>query len=217
MPGPGPHLIYTLGTGSALMSLSNGRFTPHHCVVYATNAFLGPDLGSFSEWLTSTLGIGENFGSSMMGFIHHPLYYILILGFPLSLFYAWLSRVAAQSNFLETFSGMALSRRQCILLFSAGSLSHFFLDHLFEILSTGWWKGRAPVNPDAVIVVGFLCTCLLGAFIYIHRVKPGKSVRSGGSQLIKLIAAIIFFYCLWCVSQIYLRDPPQPQLEKRQI
>jgi hypothetical protein len=37
------------------------------------------------------------------------------------------------------------------------------------ILSTGWWKNRAPVNPDAVFVVGFLCTCLIGGFIYLNR------------------------------------------------
>lgn len=37
------------------------------------------------------------------------------------------------------------------------------------ILSTGWWKGRAPVNPDAVVVVGLLCIVLIGGFIYINR------------------------------------------------
>lgn len=37
------------------------------------------------------------------------------------------------------------------------------------ILSTGWWKTRAPVNPDACFVVGFLCICLIGGFIYINR------------------------------------------------
>jgi hypothetical protein len=37
------------------------------------------------------------------------------------------------------------------------------------ILSTGWWEGRAPINPDAVVVVGFLCICLIGGFIYINR------------------------------------------------
>jgi len=37
------------------------------------------------------------------------------------------------------------------------------------ILSTGWWAGRAPINPDAVVVVGVLCTCLIGGFIYINR------------------------------------------------
>jgi len=37
------------------------------------------------------------------------------------------------------------------------------------ILSTGWWQSRAPVNPDAVVVVGFLCACLVGGFFYINR------------------------------------------------
>ena len=37
------------------------------------------------------------------------------------------------------------------------------------ILSTGWWKNRAPINPDAVVVIGFLCTCLIGGFIFINR------------------------------------------------
>ncbi|XP_010271959.1 PREDICTED: uncharacterized protein LOC104607899 isoform X2 [Nelumbo nucifera] len=179
MPGPGPHMMYTLGSGVGLMSVSNGRFSPHHCIVYAINAFLGPDLGSFSEWISSTLGVGQKLGSLIMDAIHHPFYYILILGLPLSLLYSWLSRVFLQKGFLDSFSGVPLNKRQCLLLLSAGSLSHFFLDHLFEenghsstyswILSTGWWKSRAAVNPDAVIVVGFLCTFLIGGFIYINR------------------------------------------------
>jgi hypothetical protein len=37
------------------------------------------------------------------------------------------------------------------------------------ILSTGWWQGRAPINPDAVFVVGLLCICLIGGFVYINR------------------------------------------------
>lgn len=37
------------------------------------------------------------------------------------------------------------------------------------ILSTGWWKTRAPVNPDAVVVISFLCICLIGGFAYINR------------------------------------------------
>ena len=37
------------------------------------------------------------------------------------------------------------------------------------ILSTGWWENRAPINPDAVMVIGFLCTCLIGGFVYINR------------------------------------------------
>ncbi|KAH9304117.1 hypothetical protein KI387_008521, partial [Taxus chinensis] len=178
MPGPGPHMMYTLGVGTAIGSLSKGRFTPHHCLVYAVNAFLGPDIGSFSEWLTSTLGIAESLGSQIMDIVHHPLYFILILGIPLSIFYSWVSKVALRKGLLSASSGVSLSTQQCFLLISAGSLSHFFLDHLFEenghsstftwIMSTGWWQGRAPVNHEAVMVIGLLCTCLLAGFIYIN-------------------------------------------------
>lgn len=110
-----------------------------------------------------------------------------------------------------------LTRRQCLLLISAGSLSHFFLDHLFEenghssmytwILSTGWWKNRAPVNPDAVVVVGFLCASLIGGFMYINRLKPSKSIKKQTSQSVKLIVIIATLYCLWCASQIYWVNP----------
>ncbi|XP_077237769.1 uncharacterized protein LOC143879315 [Tasmannia lanceolata] len=220
MPGPGPHTIYALGSGLGLMHLSHGRFSPHHCLVYAANAFLGPDLGSFSEWLSSTLGIGQSLGSLVMDTIHHPFYYILILGLPLSIFYSWVSRFFLQKGLLDSISGVPLTRRQSFLLVSAGSLTHFFLDHLFEenghssmyswILSTGWWKSRAPVNPDAVIVVGFLCSCLIGGFVYINRMKPGKSITTQSSQSLRLILVVTSLYCLWCMSQIYWRNPPQP-------
>ncbi|XP_017973858.1 PREDICTED: uncharacterized protein LOC18603872 isoform X2 [Theobroma cacao] len=113
-----------------------------------------------------------------------------------------------------------LSRRQCLLLISAGSLSHFFLDHLFEenghssmytwILSTGWWINRAPVNPDAVIVVGLLCTCLIGGFIYINRTRLTKSTRKQSYQSMKLILIIASLYCLWCASQVYWVNPRRP-------
>ncbi|KAJ4973872.1 hypothetical protein NE237_007046 [Protea cynaroides] len=219
MPGPGPHMMYTLGSGVGLMSVSRGRFSPHHCLFYAINAFLGPDLGSFFEWLTLTLGVAESFGSLIMDTIHHPFYYILLLGLPFSLFYSWISRILLQKGFLDSVSGVSLSRRQCLFLVSAGSLSHFFLDHLFEenghtsmyswILSTGWWKSRAPINSDAVVVVGFLCSCLIGCFIYINRVKPVK-YRAQSGQSVRLILVIASLYCLWCASQIYWRNPPQP-------
>lgn len=117
---------------------------------------------------------------------------------------------------------VALSKGQCFLLIAAGSLSHFFLDHLFEenghstmytwILSTGWWKGRAPINPDAVFVVGLLCICLIGGFVYINRVKHAKSVTETSNQSFFLILVIATLYCMWCASQIYLRNPPQPAI-----
>ncbi|CAI9112599.1 OLC1v1013067C2 [Oldenlandia corymbosa var. corymbosa] len=179
MPGPGPHMLYTLSTGQALMSISNGRFGPHHCLVYAINAFFGPDIGSFSEWLTSVFGLGHSVGYTMESLVHHPFYYVIILGLPLSWFYSWVSRVLLHRRLLDSVSGVPLSRRQCFLLVSAGSLSHFFLDHLFEengqssmykwILSTGWWSGRAPITPDTVAVISFLSFCLIGGFTYINR------------------------------------------------
>ncbi|XP_026422075.1 uncharacterized protein LOC113318161 isoform X4 [Papaver somniferum] len=193
MPGPGPHTMYTIGSGVGLMSLSQGRFSPQHCIIYATNAFLGPDLGSFSEWLTSTIGFGHNLGSLIMDTIHHPFYYILILGFPLSFFYSWISRIFLQKGILDSISG------------ENGHSSMYTW-----ILSTGWWKGRAPVNMDSIVVVGSLCTCLFGGFIYINRVKQSKSFRTQWVRSVKLILVIASLYCVWCASQLYLRNPPQP-------
>ncbi|KAL8217556.1 hypothetical protein R6Q57_020929 [Mikania cordata] len=220
MPGPGPHMMYALGTGQALMSISNGRFSPHHCIIYALNAFFGPDIGSFAEWLTSTVGLGAVFGSSVEKFIHDPIFYILVLGIPLSLLYNRASRLFISKGYLDSVSGVPLTVKQCLLLISAGSLSHFFLDHLFEenghstvytwILSTGWWKGRAPVNPDAVVVIGFLCTCLVVGFIRINRMKPERSIKKQSGNSIKLLITIASIYCLWCASQMYLVDPPRP-------
>ncbi|KAL5725223.1 hypothetical protein ACHQM5_008389 [Ranunculus cassubicifolius] len=219
MPGPGAHTMYAMGSGLGLMNLSNGKFSPQHCIIYAINAFLGPDLGSFSEWLTSTLGVAQNLGSSIMDVIHDPFYYIFILGFPLCLLYSWLSRIALQKGVLDSISGVPLSRKQCFLLVAAGSLSHFFLDHLFEenghskmylwILSTGWWKGRAPVNPESVFVVGVLCTCLMVGFIYINRVNTAKSIKAQSKQSLKLLVVVASLYGLWCASQKYGRNPPQ--------
>ncbi|RVX18591.1 hypothetical protein CK203_006653 [Vitis vinifera] len=235
MPGPGPHMMYALGSSLGLMSTSNGRFSPHHSLAYAINAFFGPDLGSFSEWLTSTLGFGHSFGSALADVIHDPFFYIVILAF-LSLFSTlgspgffskgvfWIPFQGSVLFYLignEKGSKLAkkvpLTRRQCLLLISAGSLSHFFLDHLFEenghssmytwILSTGWWKNRAPVNPDAVVVVGFLCASLIGGFMYINRLKPSKSIKKQTSQSVKLIVIIATLYCLWCASQIYWVNP----------
>ncbi|XP_057547455.1 uncharacterized protein LOC130826004 [Amaranthus tricolor] len=214
MPGPGSHMIYGLGSGLGLMVASEGRFSPHHCICYAVNAFFGPDIGSFSEWLSgfgSAFGFGDSLGSTVSDLIHHPFYYILFLGFPLSLLYSWASRFALHKGLLHSISGVPLSRMQCFLLISAGSLSHFFLDHLFEengksstytwILSTGWWDGRAPINPDAVLVVSLLCIALIIGFAYIHRVRPSKSFRTQYNQSVILIMVIAALYCL-CKSII---------------
>ncbi|KAL2936029.1 Dipeptidyl-peptidase 6 [Bienertia sinuspersici] len=220
MPGPGPHMMYTLGSGVGLMISSQGRFSPHHCLCYALNAFFGPDIGPFSKWLTSTVGLGSTMGSTVSDLIHHPLYYVCILGIPLSLVYSLISRLVLYKGLLDSVSGVPLSQTQCFMLISAGSLSHFFLDHLFEengksstytwILSTGWWNGRAPINPDAVVVVSLLCIGLIVGFTYIHRVMPTKSIKAQYNQSVKLILVIATLYCLWCASQIYLVSPRRP-------
>ncbi|XP_028548345.1 uncharacterized protein LOC110097469 [Dendrobium catenatum] len=112
MPGPGPQMMYALGSGTGLMRFSHGRFTPQHCLFYALNAFIGPDLCSFAEWMASFFPpgtAGRRLGGLAMEFVHHPFYYILVLGFPFSLFYAWLSRVLLSKGLVDTVSGVALS------------------------------------------------------------------------------------------------------------
>ncbi|XP_020081981.1 uncharacterized protein LOC109705633 isoform X2 [Ananas comosus] len=196
MPGPGAHMMYALGAGAGLMRVSRGRFGPHHCLVYAANAFLGPDLGSFAEWLSSSSSsFARSVGSLAMSAIHHPLYYPLLLGLPLSLLYSSLSLRLLRSGLLHSPSG------------ENGHSSTYTW-----VLSTGWWKGPAPINPDAVVVVGLLCTFLIGGFIYINRVKHEKSIISKSNQSLRLVLGIAILYCMWCASQIYLRNPPQPAI-----
>ncbi|KAK6920741.1 hypothetical protein RJ641_014419 [Dillenia turbinata] len=131
MPGPGPHMMYTLSTGIALTTLSNGKFSPHHSLTYSINAFFGPDIGSFTEWLTLTLGFAQSLGSAVHDVVHNPFYFVLLLGFPLSLLYSYLSGVALHKGLLDSASG-------------DGGHSIMYT----WIISTGWWEGRAPVNPD---------------------------------------------------------------------
>lgn len=100
--------MYTLGTSLALLNISNGRFSPHHCIIYVLNSFFGPDIGSFAEWLTSTVGFGDVFGSSVENFIHDPFFYVLILGFPLSLLYSRVSRLFVSKGYLDSFSAVSV-------------------------------------------------------------------------------------------------------------
>ncbi|TQD68946.1 hypothetical protein C1H46_045521 [Malus baccata] len=78
------------------------------------------------------------------------------------------------------------------------------------ILSTGWWEGRAPVNPDAVVVVGILCIILIGGFVYINRVRPHRSITKQSIQSAILIAIVALLYSLWCASQIFWVNPRRP-------
>ncbi|KAG4130751.1 hypothetical protein ERO13_D09G165200v2 [Gossypium hirsutum] len=193
MPGPGPHLMYAMSSGLALTHLTRGRFSPHHTLTYTLNAFFGPDTGSFSEWLTSVLFLDSSVLAFLADSIHHPVYYVLILGLPLCLFYSWASGVLVKRSLLDSVSG------------ENGKSSMYTW-----ILSTGWWINRAPVNPDAVVVVGFLCTCLIGGFIYINRVGLPKSTRKQSYQSMKLIMIIASLYSFWCASQIYWANPRRP-------
>jgi len=101
MPGPGPHMMYAMGSGLCLTTVSNGRFSPHHTFIYAINSFFGPDIGSFSEWLVSLFG-GHTLASTVADYIHHPFYYIIILGYPLCLLYSRISSFLLHKHFLDS-------------------------------------------------------------------------------------------------------------------
>ncbi|GAU19657.1 hypothetical protein TSUD_185730 [Trifolium subterraneum] len=135
MPGPGPHLMYAMASGLGLTTVTNGRFSPHHTLTYTINSFFGPDIGSFSEWLGSLFGgPADTVGSAVADLIHHPFYYILILGIPLSFIYSRISSFLLHNHLLDSsLSKVSLTKMQCFLLISAGSFTHFFLDHLFEV------------------------------------------------------------------------------------
>ncbi|CAI8609939.1 unnamed protein product [Vicia faba] len=219
MPGPGPHLMYAMGSGLGLTAISNGRFSPHHTLTYTVNAFFGPDIGSFSEWLGSLLGGPAD--TAVADLIHHPFYYILILGIPLSFLYSKISSFLLHSHLLHSsLPKVPLTKMQCFFLISAGSFTHFFLDHLFEengkttmytwILSTGWWEGRAPVNPDAVVVVSFLCACLIGGFFYLNRASSSNSIKKKSYHSMILMISLASLYGLWCITQIYWINPRRP-------
>ncbi|RVW52836.1 hypothetical protein CK203_076576 [Vitis vinifera] len=197
MPGPGPHMMYALGSSLGLMSTSNGRFSPHHSLAYAINASSAP---------TSAPSPSGSLPPLALVTPSAPRWPMVLL----------------QRGFLDSVSGVPLTRRQCLLLISAGSLSHFFLDHLFEenghssmytwILSTGWWKNRAPVNPDAVVVVGFLCASLIGGFMYINSqiywVNPRRAAVGEEADLGVLVFLAIYFFLphTFCIMSMNPKD-----------
>ena len=127
MPGPGAHLLYALSGGAALSRLAGDggrRFGPNHCAVYAANAFLGPDLGSFAEWLASFFpSSAAAAGDLAMAAVHHPFYYPLLLGLPLACLYAWLSRRLIRAGLLDAPAGVGARNApdvgHSILLFSS--------------------------------------------------------------------------------------------------
>ncbi|CAN1131436.1 hypothetical protein LINPERHAP2_LOCUS6402 [Linum perenne] len=127
MPGPGAHLMYAMGSGIGLTTLTGGRFTPHHTLIYTVNAFLGPDIGSFSDWLSSFFSPNSSFVSLLADHIHHPFYYILILGFPFSLFYSWLSRQLLGLKLLDSISGKNNKSAVCFGIYAGTALEEAVL------------------------------------------------------------------------------------------
>ncbi|MED6147387.1 hypothetical protein PIB30_043603 [Stylosanthes scabra] len=228
MPGPGAHMMYAMGSGLALTTVSNGRFTPHHTLTYTINAFFGPDIGSFSEWLASLFGgPADALGSAMANLIHHPFFYLVIFVLPLSLLYSKISSYLVHNQLLDSVSRVSHSHSLTHSSPSAsstnsvaGSFTHFFLDHLFEengktttytwILSTGWWESRAPNYPDAVIAVSILCSSLIAGFLYLNRANATNSIKNKSYQSMLLIMSIASLYCLWCATQIYWISPRRP-------
>ena len=125
MPGPGPHLMYAMASGLGLTTITNGRFSPHHTLTYTVNAFFGPDVGSFSEWLASLSGADpvQALGSALANLIHHPFYYILILGLPLSFLYSRISTFLLRAHLLDSVSRVTLTP----FLSSFLKIHHFLL------------------------------------------------------------------------------------------
>lgn len=210
MPGPGSHLLYTLGLGLGLRYVSHGQFGVIQCLLYALNSLTGPDIGSVAEF--SLRGYNPLWAAHVMSSVHHPVGYVLVLGLPLA-FVQWMlaSRLSGGTKEL-LFS-------QCFALLVAGCLSHFFLDILFEenghdpfylwILGTGYWKGSPPLYPDSVVVVGVLCSVLVVGFYFLNR-SPPKSPLFYHNHLLTLllITSIAILYTSWCGLNLYLLPPP---------
>ena len=109
MPGPGPHMMYAMSSGVALTAVSGGRFGPHHTLFYALNAFFGPDVGSFAEWLASlpASAAASALGSALADAVHHPFYYVVVLGLPLCLLYSRLSGFLLRRSILHSGSSVS--------------------------------------------------------------------------------------------------------------
>eukprot|EP00899_Mesostigma_viride_P019658 jgi/Mesvir1/27694/Mv07409-RA.1 len=226
MPGPGSHLLYGMGTGYGLMFASDERFSAWHVIVFAANGYLGPDIGSFFEWLLQ--GVAPRLGTILMHYVHDPWGYTLLLGLPMALIWRLLTRL------LATPTQPALSFQQTLALVPAGALSHFFIDNLFEengqtavmkrVLATGWWeKGGAPLDPGSVVVAAVLTILLVVGFISIHR-RPSQhlplggifqavtSVQSRTRKSLILFGSVAALYTSWCLFLTYGVTPRRPAM-----
>ncbi|KAK9811918.1 hypothetical protein WJX72_012383 [[Myrmecia] bisecta] len=224
MPGPGAHLLTSLGASCTFAHLSEGRFSERHALVFALNSFVGPDIGSCFEWLTN--GVHPALAGAVMSAVHHPVHYAVILGLPLAYLYRQLTRKTwPWEARLTQQQAPGLSFRQCLLLVIAGELNHFALDVPFEengesgmmswILSTGWFHGEAPIDAAAAFVIGTLCCLLVAGYLYINRspsLSTSAAKRQKAVQSAVLLTVFISLYSLWCYYRVYLTKPRAPAL-----
>lgn len=213
MPGPGSHLVYGLGLGTALSQASEGHFSYIHVLVYALNGWMGPDLGSFFEWCLQAHYPGM--GTFIMDLVHHPIGYVGSMGVPLAYLYRkWSTKLSPGRK--------GLSFTQSIMLVFAGGISHFALDVPFEengltrqqswILSTGWWDEKPAMDIETVAVVGVLSVSMIVGFYHISRIAKDKYERSKIDNLkpYGLLLSLSALYMLWCVFRTYVLVPRKP-------
>uniref|UniRef100_A0A453C5U2 Uncharacterized protein n=1 Tax=Aegilops tauschii subsp. strangulata TaxID=200361 RepID=A0A453C5U2_AEGTS len=62
------------------------------------------------------------------------------------------------------------------------------------------------------LLSAFFAFASLGDLCTLTGVEHGKSVTEKSNQSFFLILVIATLYCMWCASQIYLRNPPQPAI-----
>lgn len=66
---------------------------------------------------------------------------------------------------------------------------------------------KNPIKSEGIWI---LSLNFLSLMCFSCRVNPGKSVIARANHSMGLILLVMSLYCLWCSSQIYWRNPPQP-------
>nr|XP_011464517.1 PREDICTED: uncharacterized protein LOC101301979 [Fragaria vesca subsp. vesca] len=189
MPGPGAHFFYAMTSGLALSSLSKQRFGAHHILFYTLQAFVGPDIGVFGEWIFKDVlhHYPQRLQKFFMNGIHDPWGYMWC-SFGLALVYMYLSRLLLKWRWLRLYSQAPLTYIQSFLLGATGGISHFFMDSLFErksrkleaVLATG--DANKQVYPFPVAIVAIILTSLFAVFFCIYRSGPARSPPPASHQ-----------------------------------
>ncbi|RXH95885.1 hypothetical protein DVH24_008385 [Malus domestica] len=241
MPGPGPHLMYAMGSGLALTTLSAAGSAPTTpSSTRSTPSSAPTSAPSPSGWTPSSASASapsSPTSSTILSSISSSWVFLSVFSTPGFLEFCF------KGGCLIRFLGCPLLRSNAscwcqLVLFHTSSLitcSRRMGIHqsIHGFLSTGWWEGRAPVNPDAVVVVGILCIILIGGLytstgtphtfgssfpsspqvldVYVdHLVRPHRSITKQSIQSAILIAIVALLYSLWCASQIFWVNPRRP-------